>query len=266
MGNILAIAKKELRISFTTVTAYAVMTVFALITAFFFLQLVSFYQMQSTQFMSMGGQAAQMLEHMNFNDQVITPLFSNIQVFFLFLIPMMTMRLLADEQRMKTMQLLMTTPVRPIEIVLGKYIAAAVLIATMLGITILFPLILQVYGAGDAGKGVIDWRSVMTGYLGLFLVGAAFVAIGLFTSSVTDSAFVAVALSFGAGLLLRVVGWAGIGKEGFWHDLPTYLSLLNHLEGFAKGVIRLPDLIYYASLIVLGLFLTHRMVEAQRWR
>ncbi len=264
MGNILAITKKELRISFTTITAYAVIMVFAFITAYFFLRLVNFYQLQSSQFMQM--KAQQMLERMNFNDQVIGPLFANVQVFFLFLIPMTTMRLIAEEQRTKTIQLLMTSPVRPIEIVFGKYLAASVLVGVMLAVTFVFRSSCKFFGTGDAGKGAIDWRSVMTGYVGLFLVGAALMAVGLFMSSLTDSVVVAVVLSFGASLMLWVVGWLAIGKEGFWHDFPTYMSVMNHLEGFAKGVIRVQDIVYYLSLIVLGLFLTHRMVEAQRWR
>lgn len=264
MSNVIAIAKKELRIYFTTATSYAVMTAFAVITAFFFLELVSIYQLQSTQFMQY--QAPQMLERMNFNDQVITPLFANVQVFFLFLIPMVTMRLIAEEQKTKTMQLLMTTPVRPIEIVLGKYLAAATLVMAMLAITIAFPFFLHLYGQGDGTNSSLDWASVWTGYLGMFLLGASFVSIGLFASSVTDSQIVAVVISFAALLMFWVIGWAGIGKEGFWHDFTNYLSILNHMEGFARGVVKTQDLVYYVSLIVVGLFLTHRMVEAQRWR
>jgi ABC-2 type transport system permease protein len=263
MSNILAIWKKETRIYFTTAISYVVIGLFAVIAAYFFLVLVSLYAQQSTQFMSM--QAQQMLERMNFNDQVITPLFANCQVFFLFLIPVITMRLIAEEKSSKTMQLLMTTPVRPIEIVLGKYLAAATVTACMLSVTLVFPIILHVYGTGDGGNSSLDWASVLTGYLGMFLMGASFVAIGLFASSITESQVVAVVVGWVSLLLFWVIGWAGIGKEGFWTDLTGYLSLLNHLEGFARGMIRSADIIYYLSLITFGLFLTHRAVEAERW-
>jgi ABC-2 type transport system permease protein len=263
MNNVLAIWKKELRVYFTTATSYALITAFATIAAYFFLVLLSMYAQQSTAFMAQ--QAQQMLERMNFNDQVITPLFANVQVFFLFMIPMITMRLIAEEKRTKTMQLLMTAPVRPIEIVLGKYLAASTMTTAMLGVTLVFPLILHIYGQGDAGHSSLDWASVATGYLGMFLMGASFVAIGLFASSVTESQIVAVVVSFALLLLFWVIGWAGIGKEGFLAELSGYLSLLNHLEGFARGIIRSQDIVYYLSLITLGLFLTHRAVEAERW-
>lgn len=262
LQNIGAIARKELRIYFTTATSYALMTAFALITAFFFLQLVIFYQLQASQLV----QDPQTLARLNFNEHIIAPLFGNVQIFFLFLIPMITMRLLAEEQRTKTMQLLMTSPIRPIEIVLGKYCAAAALVLTMLATTLVFPLILNHYGAAEPGKSPLDWGTIGTQYLGIFLMGAAFVAIGLLASSLTDSQIVAVVISFAALLMFWVIGAAGMGKTGFWHEFTNYLSIMGHQEGFVRGVIRIQDVVYYLSLIGLGLFLTHRMVEAQRWR
>jgi ABC-2 type transport system permease protein len=263
MNNILAIWKKETRIYFTTAVSYVIIGLFAAITAYFFLVLVSMYAQQSTQFMSM--QAQQMLERMNFNDQVITPLFANVQVFFIFMLPAVTMRLIAEEKGSKTMQLLMTTPVRPIEIVIGKYLGAATVVGAMLLTTLVFPVILHIYGTGDAGVSPIDWASVATGYLGMFLMGAAGIAIGLCASSITESQVVAILVAFFSLLLFWVIGWAGIGKEGFWADFFNYVSLSTHMEGFARGMIRSHDIIYYFSVITLGLFLTHRFVEAERW-
>ncbi|MCC6806387.1 MAG: ABC transporter permease subunit [Deltaproteobacteria bacterium] len=263
MGNTLAIAKKELRIYFTTATSYVLLTAFAAITAYFFVVLVGAYAAQTTQFMGM--QAQQMLERMNFNDQVILPLFFNIYVFFLILLPMVTMRLIAEEKRTKTMQLLMTTPVRPIEIVLGKYIAASTLIFVMLAITMVYPLILQIYGASTGDAAPIDWATVLCGYLGMFLLGAAVIAFGLFASSVTDSQIVAVLVSFAVLILFWMIGWAGYGQQGFVADLTANLSLINHLESFTRGILKVSDLVYYVSVIALGLFLTHRAVEAERW-
>jgi ABC-2 type transport system permease protein len=263
MSNTLAIFKKELRVYFTTATSYVFIGAFAIICAYFFLVLVSQFAQISTQYMSM--QAQQMLERLNFNDMVIAPLFSNVQIFLLIMVPMISMRLIAEEKRSKTMQLLMTTPVRPIEIVLGKYLAAAVVVFAMLGVTLAFPLILHFYGTGDGGKSSLDWASVGTLYLGTFLLATSFLAIGLFTSSVTESQIVAVVLSFAIGLMLWVIGWWGMGKEGLAADLTGYLGLINHWEGFARGLLRVQDVVYYLSVTAFGLFLTHRFVEAERW-
>lgn len=263
MGTTFAIAKKELRIYFTTVTSYALITAFAILTAYLFLVLLSAYAERSAQIMQ--AQAMQYLEQMNFNDMVITPLFGNVQIFFLMLLPMVTMRLIAEEKKTKTMQLLMTTPVRPVEIVLGKFIAASVVATLMLAVTMAFPVILEVYSGGDGSAPSLDWASILTGYIGLFLMGLSFISIGLFVSSVTESQMVAVGISLVLLLLFWMAGWWGIGKEGLVADIATYISIPTHLDGFARGVLRVQDVVYYASLIVFGLFMTHRMVEAERW-
>jgi ABC-2 type transport system permease protein len=263
MGNTFAIAKKELRIYFTTATSYVLLTAFAAISAYFFVVLVASFNMQSSQFTQM--QAQQMLERMNFNDMVITPLFFNILVFFLIMLPMITMRLIAEEKRTKTMQLLMTTPVRPIEIVLGKFFAASVLVLVLLGITLAYPIILQIYGSATGDASPVDWASVATGYIGMFLLGETVIAIGLFASSVTDSQIVAVLVSFAVLILFWMIGFAGTGEKSWVSEVANGLSLIVHLENFVRGVIRVQDLVYYLSLITLGLFLTHRVVEAERW-
>jgi len=261
LGNIWALTKKDLRIYFSTATSYALITAFAILSAYFFLALLSQYQ-----FESMRSAQFQMDAKLNFNDMVIVPLFLNVQVFFLFLIPMITMRLLAEEQKTKTMQLLMTTPIRPLEIVLGKYFAALSVVACMLLVTLIYPIILHLFGQGDNQQSALDWVSIATNYLGMFLVGATFVGIGLFASSLTDSQIVAVVISFATLLMFWVISWAGMGKTGFWHDFTNYVSVLGHLEGFYKGNIKVADFVYYLSMIGVGLFLTYRSVDAQRWR
>ena len=112
----------------------------------------------------------------------------------------------------------------------------------------------------------VDWGSVAVGYGGMFLLGAAFVAVGLFASSLTESQIVAVIVGFASLLMFYVIGLAARGEEGFWQQLLEYLSVTSHLEPFVRGLVRVSDVVYYLSLAFVGLFLTHRVVEAQRWR
>jgi len=263
MGSIIAIAAKELRVSLTTWTSYILFGAFILISAFFFQQLVAEFQMQAMQFQQY--QYREYLSRLNATDFIVAPLMSNLTVFFVFLLPISTMRLFAEEKRSKTLELLMTVPVRPIEIVLGKYLAAVVLMLMMLGFTLIFPAILSFYGQ-SAEVSPVDWQTVTTAYLGLALMGAACVAIGLFASSVTESQIVAVIISFAALLMLYVIGMAARGEQGYWESILLYLSMTHHLESFVRGTIRSVDLAYYASLIFLSLFFTWRVVEAERWR
>jgi ABC-2 type transport system permease protein len=263
MRNMLAIAGKETRIYLTTWTSYILFGAFTLITAFFFQRLVIEFQLRSMQFMQM--QAQSMMEQMNLTDWVMGPLFMNITVFFLFMLPILTMRLISEERKGKTLELLMTTPVRPIEIVLGKYLSALLIMGMMLALTMMFPLLLQIFGGTPGQDSPLDWRSVGVGYGGMFLLGAAFVAVGLFASSVSESQIVAVITGFAVLLMFYVIGLAARGQEGFWQQFFQYLSINTHLEGFVRGIVRLPDVVYYLSLVFVGLFLTFRVVEAQRW-
>ena len=261
MRNVLTIAGKELRIYFTTATSYVLLGVFASIIAYFFQALISEFQRTVATIVQQN--ASWMLEQLNLTEFVIYPLVMNIGVIFIFLTPILTMRLIAEERRSKTLELLMTTPVRPVEIVLGKYFAALVVMVAMLAVTLLFPAIVSLMGiAQDASP--IDWRTVASGYFGASLLGAAFIAIGLFTSSVTDNPIVAAILGFFILLMFYIVGAAG--AQGALKEVTEYISLGGHLQSFARGMIRTPAIIYYVSLTSFALFLTYRVVEAERWR
>ncbi|MEE2962138.1 MAG: ABC transporter permease subunit [Myxococcota bacterium] len=264
MGNILTIANKELRIYLTTWTSYIIFGAFVLISAFFFQQLVLDYQLRSQEYTQY--QYKDMLAQMNLTDWVVAPLLSNVVVFFLFMMPILTMRLFSEERKTKTLQLLMTTPVRPVEIVLGKYVAALCIMLIMLGLSFFFPVLLHIFGATSDGTTPLDWNTITIGYLGMALFGAASVAVGLLTSSLTESQIVAVISSFAILLMLYVIGAAARGQEGVWEQFFQYLSITTHLEGFLRGMIRLPDLVYYLSLSFFGIFLTYQVIEAERWK
>lgn len=263
MRNTLAIAGKEIRVYLTTGTSYVLCGAFVLICAFFFQRLMVEYQLRAMQYMQTQQQG--MLEQMNLTDWLVGPLFLNITIFFLFMLPVLTMHLIAEERRTKTLELLLTSPVRPVEIVAGKYLSGLFIMGIMLALTLIFPLMLQ-YFSSSAGQGGLDWRSVAVGYLGMFLLGAAFVAVGLCASAVSDSQIISVIAGFATLLMFYVIGLAARGQTGVWQTVLQYLAINTHLEAFVRGVIRRTDIVYFLSIVCVSLSMTWRIIEAQRWR
>lgn len=254
MRNIWTIYKKELNSYFVSPIAYILLLMFALIFGFFFwnaLGMFIYYGMES----QMRGQAFPM----NVNEQVIRPLLSNISVVGLFFIPMITMRLFAEEKRNGTIELLATSPVRDSEVILGKWLAAVSLYATMLLFTAINFSFLFRYGNPD-------WKPLVIGYLGLLLQAGALLAIGTFVSTLTRNQIIAGAVTFGVCLLLWVLEWVSGYETATWARVLAYMSVITHYESFAKGVLAAKDAIFYLTLIFLGLFLTARSMESLRWR
>lgn len=264
MGTIISIWRKELRIYFTTWISYVFLAVFVVFGAYVFQAHLARFQQMSFQFMQM--RASQYMEHLNLTDMVVGPLFAQLAVIMLFLIPVLTMRLMAEERSGRTMELLMTLPIRSYEIIIGKYLAALTLMWCAFVLMLIFPALLEVYGQSGSGDWAVDWSTVFTSYLGLFLFAASGIAIGLFWSSMTHSMLVSGFGSFITLIMLWVLGWKAYGDAGFWAELFGYLSIINHIEGFVRGMVKLSDLVYYLSLTLLGIFLSHRMLEAQRWQ
>jgi ABC-2 type transport system permease protein len=182
----------------------------------------------------------------------------------LFVAPFLSMRLFAEERRQKTFELLMTAPTRPFEIVLGKYLGGLGVVTATLGLTILFPIILAMFGASESGS-AIEWPTTLLGYGGLLLWGATCIAVGMFFSAITESQMLAALLTFAVLLpwmLLR--GWAQAAEEPV-RSLLVNLSFDSQLQGMLKGVFDLKAVIFFLSVIAFSMFLTHRAVEAQRW-
>jgi ABC-2 type transport system permease protein len=259
MRNSLAIAKKELNIYFATPIAYVMFTLLVVIGSYYFIQLVSQFEAISKQSMMLQNQ--EMLSRLNFQDLIFRGLFGFLGIILVFIVPFLTMRLIAEEKRSKTMELLFTTPITPFDIVLGKYLSALAILACALGLTMLYPVLVERF-AGQAG---VEWRSVFLGYFGLFLLGGAFMAVGLFISALTESQVVAALITFVMLLMLWIIGWAAQSAEGTAKDVLMYVASVGHLDSFSKGIVDLKDLVYFLSVIVLGLFATHRAVEAHRW-
>ena len=196
---------------------------------------------------------------MDVNEYVIRPLLSNASVIGLFLIPMITMRLYAEEKRSGTIELLMTSPVRDMEIVLGKWLAALVMYMCVLGVSAVNLALLFAFGKPD-------WKPILVGYLGLILQGGCLLAIGTFISTTTRNQIVAGGATFGVCLLLWVLDWVSSYETSAWGKVISYLSVVTHFEPFSKGVLDTKDILFYLSMIFFGLFLTARSVESLRWR
>jgi ABC-2 type transport system permease protein len=254
MRNILVIFKKELKSYFASPIAYLLLAIFAVIFGFFFYSATRFFVLQGMQMAMMGRGMA-----MDVNEYVIRPLLTNASVIGLFLIPMITMRLYAEEKRSGTIELLMTSPVRDLEIVLGKWLAALVLYVSILAISGINIGILFAFGRPD-------WKPILVGYLGLILQGGCLLAIGIFISTTTRNQIIAGGATFAVCLMLWVLDWVSAYDQSAWAKVVAYLSVVTHFEPFAKGVIDSKDVIFYLSMIFFGLFLTTRSVESLRWR
>lgn len=263
MRTTLAIARKELNVAFTTPIAYVTLMVVAFFSAQFFngsLDAYRFLTLRAMQF-----QNPQFMQQLNLTDMVVTRLFGSVGIFIIISAPFLSMRLFAEEKKNRTFELLMTAPVRSLEIVAGKYLASLAIVLVSVGIVALFPVILAFFGRGSSGSSAVEWQTVATGLTGLFLLGAMAMAVGMFVSALTESVIVAALLSLIFLLVLWVVSLFAVGNEGLAKDVTSALSASEHLGSFLQGKIDLKDVAYYLSFVALGLYLTDRAVEGHRW-
>jgi ABC-2 type transport system permease protein len=254
MRNTWTICQKELRSYFASPIAYLLLTMFALIFGFFFWNVLGYFVFEGMQ-MQMRGQ----MVPMDVNEQIIRPLLSNVSVIGLFFIPMITMRLFAEEKRTGTIELLATSPIHDFEIILGKWLAAMILYFCLLLFTALNFAFLFIYG--NPG-----WRPLAIGYLGLLLQAGALLAIGTFISTLTRNQIIAGAATFGVCLLLWVLAWVSGYESAAWAQVLSYMSVITHFDSFGRGVLDSKDAIFYVSVIFIGLFFTARSMESLRWR
>lgn len=257
MRNVLTIAGRELRSIFASPIAYVVLTGFLVLGGWFFFNLLARFNMLVTMYSSFQGGDA--LQRLNVNEFVLAPLLHNLSVILVILVPMITMRSFAEEKRAGTYELLLTSPVSIWEIVLGKFLGNAAFVTAMVALTGIYGAILAVYGNPEVGI-------MASGYAGLWLLALAFVAIGLFASSLTDNQIIAAVVALVAMLLLFVVGWAADTAGERLGGFLRYLSIVEHSGDLIRGVIDTKTLAYFASMIAGWLFLTQRSVESIRWR
>jgi ABC-2 type transport system permease protein len=250
--NVLTIAGKELRSYFASPVAWVLMGLFAVLFGWFhFVYLNYFVGPPPQQF---GPPPAR-----NVNNEMIRPLLQNASVLILFLLPMITMRTYSEEKRSGTIELLLTSPVTDVQIILGKFVGALGLYAALLAVTFLDVAILFFFGTPE-------WKPILSGYLGLFLLGASFISIGLFISSTTKNQMVAGAASFVVLLMLWIISWMADSSGPTTAAILNYLSVTQHFDDFGKGVIDTKHLVFYASFVAFGLFLTLKSVDSERWR
>ena len=254
MRNIWTICRRELYAYFVSPIAWVLLTIFAFLSgAFTYIVSASFVRISLES--QMNGQSFPM----NVNEQIIAPLFSNMAVVGLFLIPLISMRLFAEEKRQGTIELLVTSPVHDMEIILGKWLSAVIMYSALLLVLLLDYSFLFAYGNPD-------WKPVATGFLGILLQGACLLALGTFISSLTRNQIVAGAVGFALALILWILNWTTSFGNSATVQVLNYLSIVSHMDGFSRGVIDTKDLVYYVSMIFLGLFLTSRSLESLRWR
>jgi ABC-2 type transport system permease protein len=253
MGNVLTIAQKELKSYFASPIAYIVIGFFALVFGWFYYVSVSFFLQASLQ-MGMPGAG-----QININTMAIRPLLQNVAVVALFMLPLITMRTYAEEKRSGTIELLLTSPLTDTQIVLGKFLGAVSLYGLMLLVTWIHVGILFIYGNPE-------WKPIVTGYLGLLLMGSSFLSIGLLISSLTKNQIVAGMVTFAVLLLLWTLNWMSESAGPTMQKVLSALSITERFDDFSKGVVSVSHLVYYVSFISFGLFLTAKSVDSERWR
>jgi ABC-2 type transport system permease protein len=257
MKNIWLLAAKEIQALFGSSMAYAVLSGFLLLGGWFFFNLVFRFSYLTTLHSTL--QNFEALEALNLNEYVLAPLLHNLAILLLILVPLVTMRSFAEEKKMGTYELLLTSPVTIPQLVLGKYLGALFFLLVMVGLAGVYPAILVVFGNPELGL-------VLSGYLGLFLLGAAFLAVGLLTSSLTENQMAAAVTCFVILLLLYALSWPAEAAGAALGNVLRYLSVVEHFNEMTKGLVDSRGLVYFVSLVLLGLFLTHRAIESYRWR
>jgi ABC-2 type transport system permease protein len=259
MRNMLAVFNRELRSYFSSPMAYAILFGFFLIAGFFFYSILTYFlnfamrsEMQA-QYYRMAPQP------INVNMIALRPFFHNIAIVMVFAVPLITMRLYAEEFKNGTMELLLTSPIRTLSTLFGKYLAAIVLFLALIGGTFVYQIILFLAGKPELGQ-------ILSSYLGLLLMGGAFISVGIFLSTLTDNQIVAGFLTIILLLFFWVIGWASEFAGPKLGAFLGYISLLTHFDEFSKGVIDLKDIILYLSFTGFFLFLAYVSLESKRWR
>ena len=236
MKNVWAIATRELRSYFLSPLAYVVIALFLALSGYLFALILA-----------------------NGREASLRGLIQNVSVLYLFIVPAISMRLLAEEQRTGTVELLLTNPVQEWEIVTGKFLASVMLVLVMLALTIAFPLFLFIFGNPDRGP-------IITGYLGIFLQAAAFLSIGLWASSLTQNQIVAAIVSFALLLILWLSDNLGQFLGGTVGSIVSYTSVINRFQSFPQGVIQSNDVVYYLTLVLAGIVLSTLSLQSRRYR
>ena len=254
MRQVLLICSKEFKSYFTSPIAYLLMAFFGLIFGYGLYTATA-----QTVGISLRSQMMGQSQPINLNDEIIRPLLGFASTIALFLIPMITMRLIAEEKKTGTIELLLTSPVKDYQIILGKWCGAMLLFLCILAMSAINIAMLFAWGKPN-------WQPVLVAYLGLILQGGCLLAIGLFISTMTRNQIIAGGVTFFVCLLLWLLSWSTAFETTATSQVLNYLSIVTHFDNFAKGLLDSKDVIFYISMIFFGLFLTSRSMESLRWR
>jgi ABC-2 type transport system permease protein len=253
----MAVAGKEMRAYFHSPIAYLVMTVYTAICGFVFYSSTAFFAMQAMRMEAQGGMG---MPPLSINEYIIRPILGGVlTVVLLFLIPLITMRLYAEEKRSGTIELLLTSPLTDIEIILGKFLGALLLFVILEALTFAYFAVLFMYGNPNL-------KPLIANALGMLLYGGALLALGMWFSTFTKNQIIAGAVGLAVFLLLYLLDWVSAYSTGTVGQVMSYIALTTHFDNFSKGVLQLSDVVYYLSVILLGIFLTARSVEALKGR
>jgi ABC-2 type transport system permease protein len=255
MKGAYVVYRKELYRFFSSPVFYVVAFIFLALVGYFFYSSVAYYSELSFQ----AGRNPFITQQLNLTDMVLEPFFGSIAIILLLMVPLITMRLFAEEKKTGTVELLLTYPISDRGAVLGKFGAGTSVMLLLLGSSLPAMLLLEVFASPP-------WLTIMGGYLGLFMMSSAFVSLGLFTSSLTQNQIIAAATAFGALLLLWIIRWAESFVGPTMGKFFTYISLLTHFDNFAKGILDSQDILYYLLFIIFALFFTLRVLESRQWR
>ena len=253
MKKVLFLAAKELRISFVTPLAYVVMAGFVLLCGFFFFTLLQDYNTQ------LSVSAMQRDICPSLNKLVVEQFYDVLAIVLIFIIPILTMRVIAEEKQQGTFELLVTSPITPSQIVLGKFLGVCGVVGMMLLLSFAFPLVLIVFTDPELPP-------IVVGFVGLLLYAASFVALGIAISAFTKSQTIAGIVSLIVLLVFFVIDAPAPKFEGMAADVLTYLDPNTHLDLFFRGVLTGSGVVYFLSVILFGLFVANRVLEAQDWR
>jgi ABC-2 type transport system permease protein len=230
------VARRELGSAFTSPLAYVLMALYLLLSGYFFVAIV--LQSQTTD---------------------MSPMLQNVAVVLLFLAPLFTMRLLAEERRLGTDELILTSPITPGQWVFGKFVGALGEWTVFIAVTLLYPLALS-------RMGNVAWPATFAGYFGLWLLGATLLAAGVFASSLTDNQVVAAMVAFAIALLFWAASWVSSSVTTTWvQNFLNYISAPSQFSPLASGVLNTSNLVYFISITAGFLFLAVRVIDARRW-
>ncbi len=255
MKRVWNIAWRDFRAYFMSPIAYVIIALFLFIMGWFFFNNFNFFIQSASRMNPYGGGGTTP----SVTEGIIRPLYGNMNLTLLFIVPFISMRLIAEEKKMHTMELLLTAPLKQWQIVVGKYFSGLLLLSTLLVPTLAYPLILGVASNPD-------WGPIFSAYLGTYLMAGCYLSIGLFFSSVTENQIVSGILTIVTSLFFWLISWAAYSAGGAWSDFLNYASLITHLNNFLRGVFDTSDFVFYLSFIFIGLFLTHRSLDSYRWR